>query len=163
MPLAVCDAVAAVSGQDCRVKWPNDVWIDGRKCAGVLIEARPQDGWAVIGVGLNVAIAPQDFPKELRESATSVGGGAGVPDALEALNDALARWVRSEPAQVLAAFAERDALRGCEIRWDGPGEGGPGAGVADGIDERGNLVVLSPSGERISLGAGEVHLARIAP
>ena len=41
--------------------------LEGRKLAGILIEARPQDGWAVIGVGLNLTIAPDEFPAELRE------------------------------------------------------------------------------------------------
>ncbi len=54
------------------VKWPNDVLLDGRKLAGVLIEARPQDDWAVIGVGLNLTIAPDEFPPELRDTATSL-------------------------------------------------------------------------------------------
>ena len=39
---------------EARIKWPNDVWIDGRKVAGILVEARPQAGWAVLGIGLNV-------------------------------------------------------------------------------------------------------------
>ncbi|MGZ8666917.1 MAG: biotin--[acetyl-CoA-carboxylase] ligase, partial [Solirubrobacterales bacterium] len=161
VPLAVCEAVEAISAHRCGVKWPNDVWIGERKCAGVLIESRPQDGWAVIGVGLNVAIEPADFPEELRGSAISVGGGAGVTEALEALNPALSRWAGSEPGEIVEAFAERDVLRGREIRWDAAGEGAPGAGVADGVDERGNLVVLTPGGERISLGAGEIHLGRL--
>ena len=66
----------------CAIKWPNDVWVDGRKLAGILIEARPQDGWAVIGVGLNLTIARDEFPPELRETATSLfgpgKGGRGV-------------------------------------------------------------------------------------
>jgi BirA family biotin operon repressor/biotin-[acetyl-CoA-carboxylase] ligase len=161
VPLAVCEAVEAISTHRCGVKWPNDVWIGERKCAGVLIESRPQDGWAVIGVGLNVAIEPADFPEELRESAISVGGG--VAEALEALNPALSRWAASEPGEIVEAFAERDVLQGREIRWDAAGGGSPGSGVADGVDERGNLVVLTPGGERISLGAGEVHLGRIVP
>ena len=44
------------------MKWPNDVWIEERKVAGVLIEARPPE-WAVIGVGVNVAIADDEFPR----------------------------------------------------------------------------------------------------
>ena len=84
--------------------------------------------------------------------------GPGSTEALEALNPALSRWARSEPGEIVGAFAARDVLRGREIRWDAAGGGAPGAGVADGVDERGNLVVLTPGGERISLGAGEVHL-----
>ena len=45
------------------IKWPNDVWIDGRKVAGILVEGRPQEGWAVLGIGLNVST--REFPPEL--------------------------------------------------------------------------------------------------
>src|SRR5262245_60357280 len=73
VPLAVCETAEELApGLECKVKWPNDIWIDGRKLAGVLIEAKPQDGWAVIGVGLNLSIAPDEFPPELRETAASL-------------------------------------------------------------------------------------------
>ncbi len=72
VPLAVCEAVERVAPVRCRVKWPNDVWIDERKVSGVLVEARPDEGWAVIGVGLNVAIAEDELPSELRGSAVSL-------------------------------------------------------------------------------------------
>jgi BirA family transcriptional regulator, biotin operon repressor / biotin---[acetyl-CoA-carboxylase] ligase len=151
-PLAVAEAAEAVAEVSCAIKWPNDVWIEGRKCAGVLIEARPQDGWAVIGVGLNVSIEPDEFPDELRETATSLDADVTIAGALEALNDSLTRWTQADPQEVLAAFRERDALRGRQIAWDG------GNGTAEGIDERGNLLVASGSGEQVRLGAGEVHL-----
>ncbi len=58
-----------------------------------------------------------------------------------------------------AAFEARDALRGREVAWEGAGGSGTqGEGVAEGIDERGNLVVVTDSGERLCLGAGEVSL-----
>jgi len=152
VPLAVCEVVEELSGRRAEVKWPNDVWVEGRKVAGVLIEARPQDAWAVIGVGLNVAVEPAEFPPELRETATSIGGGATVPAALAALNRRLGGWTGAAADEVLAAFRERDALRGREISWV------EGTGVAEGIDERGNLLVRTSGEETVSLGAGEVHL-----
>jgi biotin-(acetyl-CoA carboxylase) ligase len=67
--------------------------------------------------------------------------------------------VRAEPQRVTAEFERRDALRGRKIGWVGAGgESGAGTGVADGIDDRGNLVVISNEGERLSLGSGEVTL-----
>ncbi|MFL5900758.1 MAG: biotin--[acetyl-CoA-carboxylase] ligase, partial [Solirubrobacterales bacterium] len=73
VPLAVCAAAEALrDGIECAVKWPNDVWLEGRKLAGILIEAKPQDGWAVIGIGLNISIAPDEFPPGLRHPATSL-------------------------------------------------------------------------------------------
>jgi BirA family transcriptional regulator, biotin operon repressor / biotin---[acetyl-CoA-carboxylase] ligase len=77
VPLAVCATAETLrDGIECEVKWPNDVWLDKRKLAGVLIEAKPQDGWAVIGVGLNLSIAPDEFPPDLRHPATSLFGAA---------------------------------------------------------------------------------------
>ena len=64
------------------------------------------------------------------------------------------------PARVLEEFAARDALRGREIHWEGAGADLPsGAGRAEGIDDRGNLLVATDDGRRLSLGAGEVQLA----
>jgi len=174
VPLAVCEAVEALEpGIECAVKWPNDIWVGGRKLAGVLIEAKPQDGWAVIGVGLNLSIAPEEFPPDLRETAVSLFGAttggrgksrrrlpavasAGLPPTPLAvavvLNRHLARWVGADRAAVLAAWRSRDALRGRQISWDG------GSGVADGIEDSGDLIVAVGGGERVVLGAGEVHL-----
>jgi BirA family transcriptional regulator, biotin operon repressor / biotin---[acetyl-CoA-carboxylase] ligase len=153
VPLAVCEAAEELEpGTRCEVKWPNDVLLAGRKLAGVLIEARPQDGWAVVGVGLNLAIAPEEFPPELRDTATSLTAVAAAA-ATSALNRRLADWVAADRESVLAAWRERDALRGREVAWEG------GSGVADGIDDRGYLVVVTAAGDRVALGAGEVHLA----
>ena len=154
VPLAVCEAIESVAPLSCRVKWPNDVWIEECKVAGVLIEARPAD-WAVIGVGVNVAIEPGEFPSELRWPATSVGHGATVTQTLTALNAALSDWVARPPDETLAAYRERDALRDREVGWVGKGER---SGVARGIDESGNLIVETDGGERIALGSGEVSL-----
>ena len=156
VPLAVCEAVEGLGGGECRVKWPNDVWIGERKVSGVLIEARPPD-WAVIGVGINLAIADDEFPDDLRWPATSVGGGATVDAARRALDAALGAWVEAPAPEVLGEFARRDALLGREIGWEGAGVE-DGTGVADGIDEDGNLFVQTQDGERLALGAGEVSL-----
>jgi BirA family biotin operon repressor/biotin-[acetyl-CoA-carboxylase] ligase len=164
VPIAVCEAAEEVAPVRCQVKWPNDVWIDERKVAGVLAEARPDEGWAVIGVGLNVAIAQDDFPKELREAAISLlpteaeGGlpAAGAPSvatALVELNDALGRWAEASADEVLDAYRARDVLCGRRISWE------DGEGLVEQIDERGHLVVETSAGERVALGAGEVHLS----
>lgn len=217
VPLAVCEAAEELAPEiECAIKWPNDIWIEGRKLAGVLIEAKPQDSWAVIGVGLNLSITRDEFPPELRDRAISIlgapeggresprrclakrprqggprreaaqdftaeggdghsarrlptaladsersGSGANLgtsPDlppppltATEAVNHHLDRWVSAAPADILASWRSRDALRGREVSWDG------GSGVADGIEDSGDLVVVA-GGDRVVLGAGEVHL-----
>jgi BirA family transcriptional regulator, biotin operon repressor / biotin---[acetyl-CoA-carboxylase] ligase len=159
VPVAVCEAIEAVAPVACRIKWPNDVWIDAHKVAGVLIEARPPE-WAVIGVGLNVSIADGELPADLRWPATSIGHGASVEEALKALNDRLGEWIEAPRGRLLAAYAERDALRGREVAWEGGPPGSQdGHGVAAGIDASGNLLVELESGRRIALGAGEVQLS----
>jgi BirA family biotin operon repressor/biotin-[acetyl-CoA-carboxylase] ligase len=158
VPLAVCEAVEALAPVECKVKWPNDVWLDERKLAGVLIEARPPD-WAVIGVGLNLSVEDDAFPVDLRWPAVSLDHGVGVDQALAALRAALAEWTAAAPAAVAEAFAERDVLRGRALSWEGAGgRNGSGAGVGGGVDSRGNLIVQTATGERVTLGAGEVSL-----
>jgi BirA family biotin operon repressor/biotin-[acetyl-CoA-carboxylase] ligase len=151
--LAVCETAERLRpGIECKVKWPNDVHLDGRKLAGILIESRPQDGWAVIGVGLNLTIAPEDFPPELRTRATSLFPPVDPADARPALSDALQHWLAADEETVLAAWRERDTLLGREVSWE------QGSGIAAGVDERGYLVVRVADGERVALGAGDVHL-----
>ena len=156
VPLAVCEAAEALAPVECKVKWPNDVWTCERKLAGILIEARPPE-WAVIGVGLNLSIADDEFPADLRWPATSLGHGVGMDQALAALRESLAEWTAAEPDAVAAAFASRDALRDRRVSWEGAG-GATGSGRAAGIDARGNLLVETATGDRITLGSGEITL-----
>jgi BirA family biotin operon repressor/biotin-[acetyl-CoA-carboxylase] ligase len=156
VPAAVCEAAEALAPVRCQIKWPNDVWVEGRKLAGILLEGRPEaagGGWAVIGVGLNVAVPAEAFPEELRKTATSLDPATSVARALQELNASLAAWIDRDRAEVLAAFRERDALRGRRISWQG------GSGVAGGIDDAGHLLVDQDGGGQVSLGAGEVHLS----
>jgi BirA family biotin operon repressor/biotin-[acetyl-CoA-carboxylase] ligase len=157
--LAVADVAEALDREQrtARVKWPNDVLLDGRKVAGILAEGRPQEGWVVLGIGVNVAVEPAALPPELREIATSLGGEpADVERALALLLDALERWLTTPVAEAIAAYRTRDALLGREISWAG------GAGVADGIADDGRLRVLTATGESL-IDAGEVHLGSVAP
>ena len=154
--VAVSEACERTAGVSCAIKWPNDVWIEGRKVSGILIEGRPQEGWAVLGIGLNVTTA--EFPEELQEIATSLALASGGPapgrDAvLGALLEALERLLDAPAVAVLAAWRERDALLGSEVAWDG------GRGTAAGITDAGALRVETDSG-LVELDAGEVHLKR---
>jgi BirA family transcriptional regulator, biotin operon repressor / biotin---[acetyl-CoA-carboxylase] ligase len=155
LPLAAAVAVAEVVGERARIKWPNDVLLDGRKVAGILVEGRPQERWAVAGIGLNVAIRPEDLPEELRDSATGMGLEPGdVERVLDALLVALDRRLTQPAEATLAAWRRRDALLGEEVAWSG------GEGRAEGVDESGRLLVRTAGGESIALDAGEVHLRR---
>ena len=152
LPLTAGVAVAEVAGAQARVKWPNDVLIAGLKVAGILVEGRPQEGWAVLGIGLNVAVREEDFPPELAGRAGTLGL---EPDAVEPtlgrLLERLEHWLPAAPEGVLEAVRGRDALLDRPVRWSG------GQGRGAGIDSEGRLLVATDDGH-IALDAGEVHL-----
>ncbi len=154
LPLVAGVAVADVIGTRARLKWPNDVLIETRKVAGILVEGRPQERWAVLGIGLNVALEPDDFPPELRDTAGTLGLGAdAIEPTLDRLLSALERWLSAPDGELLEAVRALDALLGQSVRWSG------GEGRGAGIDADGRLVVQTGEGQ-VALDAGEVHLQR---
>lgn len=153
LPLVAAVAFARTCGTAARIKWPNDILIEDRKVAGILAEGRPQEGWAVLGVGVNVAVRERDLPDELRATAASLGREPRdvepfLAQALAALRDTLGL----SAGRLLDEYRARDALRGRTVRWNA------GEGVAAGIDGEGRLVVELAGGGRTALDAGEVHL-----
>jgi BirA family transcriptional regulator, biotin operon repressor / biotin---[acetyl-CoA-carboxylase] ligase len=175
LPLIAAVAVCDVAGEDALIKWPNDIMLvrsdvrsDGwagirssvrsndrplGKLAGILAEGRPQAGWAVLGIGLNVAVRIEELPIELRAGAATLGCGRdAIEPTLERLLAALAHRLAAPTAQTLDAWRSRDALRGRKITWNS------GRGRAQGIDAAGHLLVELDGGGQVALDAGEVHL-----
>lgn len=177
LPLMAAVAVCDVAGERAAIKWPNDVVVPlepGQpgaglaKLAGILVEARPQQGWAVLGIGLNVAVRLDQLPEELRPGRVARAGSitvlpaatmglenADVEPTLALLLGALQQRLTERAAGTLDAWRSRDALRGREIAWS------DGRGRAEGIDGEGRLVVTLAGGGHTALGAGEVHLEEI--
>jgi BirA family biotin operon repressor/biotin-[acetyl-CoA-carboxylase] ligase len=181
-PLALVAGLAARDAVDhalggratVKIKWPNDVVVDGDppgrasaprtlKIAGVLVEsilAGSRVEAVVVGIGINVHT--REFPPEIADRATSLALlGAPSPDRAAVLADALAALDRDLElvaarglGLVHARLVAHDALRGARVRGD------LGAGVAEGIDAEGRLLVRSDDGVLARWGAGEVHLAR---
>jgi BirA family biotin operon repressor/biotin-[acetyl-CoA-carboxylase] ligase len=162
LPLIAALAVADVAGEKARIKWPNDVvfvredgGVAGRlaKVAGILAEGRPQEGWAVLGIGLNVTLRVEELPAELHGTAATLGRDPrDLEPVLQELLAALRRRLAETAEQTLQAWRARDALRGRTIAWSG------GEGRAEGVDGAGRLVVALAGGGRTALDAGEVHL-----
>jgi BirA family biotin operon repressor/biotin-[acetyl-CoA-carboxylase] ligase len=153
LPLRAGLAVADVAGPRARVKWPNDVWIDGLKVAGILVEARPAEGWAVLGIGVNVALDVRDLPPELHTTAGTLGRARGeLEPTLAELLSALQQRLAEPPAPVVAALRDRDVLLDRPITWTG------GAGTGAGIDDAGGLRVRLADGSTRVLESGEVLL-----
>jgi len=164
--LGVADAVERLVGPGTArravVKWPNDVWLSGRKCAGILVETssagasplavdtdagRPA---VVIGIGLNVNRV--DWPEELRASATSLRTEASSPQpldrgvALAELLQAVEAWVErlvtAGGDAIAAALQDRLALRGERVRC------GETIGVLQGVAPSGAIRIATAGGVR---------------
>ena len=149
LPLRAGLAVADLAGGAARVKWPNDVLLDGRKLAGILVEARPHDGWAVLGIGLNAAVdldaLPRRGPRPRRDARPPARGGAGraAARARAAAGRAGRRDARRPPRARRAARRPRPLGR-----RRGHGRGHRRRRRAARADRR----------RRARLAAGEVHL-----
>ncbi len=161
--LGVREAVASfLPGRTVQVKWPNDIWIERRKCAGILVESRTigmRIDSVIIGVGLNVN--RMQWPPELDGAATSLRAEAPAKEPLDraevlaALLSHMERWVhrfaRDGAAVVVDALRPSLALLGEPIRWE------DGEGIFEGIDRDGAARVRTPAGLR------SLHAAHIEP
>jgi BirA family biotin operon repressor/biotin-[acetyl-CoA-carboxylase] ligase len=162
--LAVVDAVSPrVAKQRVGLKWPNDVYIDGRKVAGILCEGQVVDGraaWIVVGIGINVRT--RAFPPELAaratslaiccSSSTSLDRGELFVDLAAALFRRIAMLRDNSVKELIEAFAARDELAGQAITVDGA------PATALGIAEDGALRVRRVDGREVKCVAGEVQL-----
>lgn len=162
----VAAAFDRVAGTRTAIKWPNDLQVDGRKVAGILIEMGTdgaQRPFAVVGIGVNANHEAGDFPPELRETAQSLRMATGRalrrPELLVAMLEELhARTLALEGdfPSLVAEAERRSSLLG---RWIQVRAGGTLlAGVAEELDADGHLLLREGSGEVRTLTAGEVTL-----
>ena len=172
LPLLTGLAVAATlrdrTGVDTRLKWPNDVVVDDRKLAGILVERVEATGRApaaVIGIGLNVSLRADELPVPGAtslsiEGATTTDRSMLLRALLRTLDRLYSGWLLDggDPTGGLqAAYVDACASIGSDVRVDLPG-GSSATGQAVGIDDLGRLLVRTQDGQR-ALSAGEVaHL-----
>jgi BirA family biotin operon repressor/biotin-[acetyl-CoA-carboxylase] ligase len=160
--VALVEAVRRLSDLDAVLKWPNDLVIDGRKCAGILAETvpdgRPDAGpAAVIGIGLNVTLREPELPHPDATSLQLAGSICVDRDpllraVLRGLADWYGRWrdVGGDPVAsgLMETYRFHCATIGATVRVELPG-GGELTDVATGVDDDGALVV---DGRRVAAG-----------
>lgn len=167
MALACCSA----AGVEVGCKWPNDLMVGDRKTGGVLAEARVEGAsvaHVVIGTGVNLAMEADDFPEDVRASATSLAAEGGwsrpgplVLAYLKGLRDAYRPESSRFPDDVLSTYRPLCVTLGRTVRAVTSG-GGTVEGAALDVDERGGLVVEGGDG-RSTVAFGEIaHLERPA-
>lgn len=159
--VAVAEVIEQATGVVPALKWPNDVWIDGRKVAGILVTSRlDQSGGitAILGIGLNV----NTTPAELAPGATSLAVATGRPHEravllamlLDRLDRAYATFVEVRGCPDLSGWSRRAALVGDLVTvTDGERTR---AGTLLGIDHTGALLLAEPDGTTARIVAGEL-------
>ncbi|NNE00781.1 MAG: biotin--[acetyl-CoA-carboxylase] ligase [Pirellulaceae bacterium] len=180
LPIAVAIAIArsiefSFAPLQTRLKWPNDVYIDGGKVAGVLLETTQQDPHRVVlGIGINVNQAPS-LPAVPPDSAThaiasqsitpkSIANSIGRPvdryDVLETVIDQILETLSElvdQPGQIVTAFRQRCLLTGHEVQFVKTGQ--PDQGTCLGITDAGALSIQTAS-EVVHCVSGEVNQVR---
>ena len=161
--LAAADLIDTCLGQaTARLKWPNDVLVHGRKAVGILVESgsRPDGGlWMAVGVGVNLAHAPDDVTPPATSLAEHMAGPPPKPgDAIEVLADRFEAWRRLWATQGFAPIARDWTARAhglggrCEARLPARTL----TGVAEGLDADGALRLRLDDGALERITAGDV-------
>jgi len=161
--VVMADAIEQATGLAVQIKWPNDLQLHGRKLAGILIETgsdRAGGYFAVVGIGVNVNHHTEDFPEELRETATSlrletrreIDRSALAVAILRTFHDWLDR-LSSDFLSVIEAARRRSSLIGKTITIQCADSRVEGRAV--GLDSEGRLLVEFPDGTTQTFGAGE--------
>ncbi|MDO4710991.1 MAG: biotin--[acetyl-CoA-carboxylase] ligase [Peptostreptococcaceae bacterium] len=160
--VAVCRAIKKFTDEKVEVKWVNDLYIEGRKVCGILTElvSDMESGevdFIVVGVGMNVNAAIEDFPKELQEIAGSVhASGSNRNEIIAGISvqimDIFENFSLNE---IIQEYRELQMILGKKIRYEKNGE--TIEGIAKDIDQQGGLVV-HVEGEDIILRSGEVSV-----
>lgn len=167
--LGAAEAVYALTGLDCDIRWPNDIMIRGRKCAGILVEMETQEervAHAVVGIGLNLNY--QRFGADLADSATSLlletglryEAGDVLQPLLDALRDYYEIYLERGKEPILEAFVKASSyVSGRRVTVTGSGGGAADRrGVTAGLDANGMLLLRDDAGRVEPVLAGSVRL-----
>ena len=164
--VAVARSIRKTTALDPRIKWPNDVLVDGKKVSGILVEttaAGAEISYAVVGIGINIRLDTSGHPE--------ISGTAGCLDDLAngpvARDEVLRQLLieldtlyiqvleggssREEWQSLLDTIGQRVAVSWRDETWEG---------MAEGVDDTGNLLIRVDSGELLTMTAGDVSLSR---
>jgi BirA family transcriptional regulator, biotin operon repressor / biotin---[acetyl-CoA-carboxylase] ligase len=160
--VAVADTVHAMTGQAPSIKWPNDVLVNGRKIAGILVLNKALPGLngpcLITGIGLNVNTSASDLPETGTSLAIETGHAPGLDDVLGILlanlSEIVDRFERDDTAQLMARVNHLLAYRGELVFVE------DGARVLEGriqgVDFLGALILETTAGETLRVVAGEL-------
>jgi BirA family biotin operon repressor/biotin-[acetyl-CoA-carboxylase] ligase len=161
--VALAETLQDAAGIDCRIKWPNDILVNGRKLAGILLESRVAKEcveFVILGIGLNIA------PLSGELSSTAIGlsevavGNCGRSVLLQAFLRVFERRYFSVSdcgwSVVLREWERRSAVAGCRVSFDSGGK--RLTATALGLADDGGLMLALDDGRVIKRVAGEIYL-----
>jgi BirA family transcriptional regulator, biotin operon repressor / biotin---[acetyl-CoA-carboxylase] ligase len=168
--VAAARALAGASGLDIRIKWPNDIFVNGRKLAGILAEMEaegPRTKFIILGVGVNVNWRKEDLSPDLRASATSLLVESGREISRVAVAERLFQELEEEYLRFLReGFSPRLREEWDRFSWINEkkvtvmGPDGEISGRALGLDGDGALLLMDEEGQTRRFIAGDVSLRR---
>jgi BirA family transcriptional regulator, biotin operon repressor / biotin---[acetyl-CoA-carboxylase] ligase len=165
--LAVAEALTACAPNVLpKIKWPNDILVNGKKIAGILCELQTRldkPDYVVVGVGINLNLQKEQLPEELRDRATSMLIESGEEQTREQMLTAFLNrleplydnWCAFGFKPLLQSINALDALRGNTLRIELAGS--PIEGIAEGIQPDGSLLLQTKTGP-IPVYSGEAHV-----
>lgn len=158
--VAVCRAVERLTDKKPKIKWVNDVYLDGKKICGILTEAvsdfeTQTVNSVIIGIGMNIKMI--DFPDDV-ENASCLGANVRRADLIAAIADELYRINNSEYNDFIDYYRSHSMIIGEKINFIKNGMITPAAAIE--IDEAGGLVVQLESGEKTTLRSGEISIRK---
>ena len=170
--LATTLAINEFTRKKARLKWPNDILLNGKKLCGILCETHStQNGKAgvIVGIGINVNHTITDFPDDLKSSATSLMIETGNPvDRLALVRTLIGNldqqydaYLGNGEQTVIEKWLENSDMVGKKITVT-QGKSAT-RGTALGLDSQGRLLMLSEKGEELAFDSGEVSLHSSAP
>lgn len=165
--VAVSLAIDEVTGQKSDIKWVNDIYLNGKKVCGILSEATSdfetgRISHVILGMGINFAIAPEDFPQELANKAGSL-----FPNGTEITRNQLIQLIWQNFFELLDGLPANDYLRiyreksfvlGKTVHF--VQQGTSYTGIAQSISDTGELIVATSEGNKV-LSSGEISLQAI--
>jgi BirA family transcriptional regulator, biotin operon repressor / biotin---[acetyl-CoA-carboxylase] ligase len=166
--VAVARAITACTRLSPRIKWPNDILINGCKVAGLLNELSAETDrikYVVLGIGVNLNMTSDQFPEDLRSPATSLYLAGGervnrvyfVQNLLKELDDLYDTYLMDGYASIRSAWLQQSCVLGRRVQVD-VGGGQVYAGMVTGLDEQGALLVRRDDGFDERILAGDVKL-----
>ncbi len=163
--LGACDGIRAATGLDARLKWPNDLLLRGKKCAGILAEAETTEDrldYVIVGMGLNVNFAAAALP-DLPRDATTLADELGAPTPRTPLVQALVQHIEHYYLRLEKGENLRDDWAARLVTLNQPVRAqtawGVEEGIAENVDDVGALLVRRANGSLARLIEGDVTLS----